>query len=80
MSEHINEYVRSQFRELMEQMFPCGVAFGGEQHRDLVRVFLAGAFIMDRDRNTTLEAMIHEATGEGWFPGFEWNWKTGVPN
>ena len=83
MSKPLREYLTTEFKQVASAMWPDGlnvVGFGSEQHRDMVRLYLAGAFVMDKAKSDELEAMMMEAAETNWLPGDEWNWPVSQQN
>lgn len=70
----MEKYIKEQFARLASHMWPCGIAWGSSQHRDIVRVFLAGAFAADEGKHPELERLVMTATAEDWLPDESWRW------
>ncbi len=68
------QHLRMGFRLMASGMFQgIPVEMGGEQHRDLVRVYLVGA-MCSRPADPALEALVEMVSREGWRPPAPWNW------
>jgi len=74
------DYVKKEFRQYASVMYPDGLDWGGQQHRDCVRMFVAGAFAMDRDESLEFETFVMDINGESWSPDDSWNWNPSEQN
>jgi len=79
-NKDIRRYMQSQFRELMQPIFPSGIAWGSPWHAVLVQTFLVGAYCWrpspNRGEQRALEKLMMEAAADDWAPGVEWQWET----
>ena len=79
---NLEQYLQGQLSEIAAAMFPKGLpgGFGGPQHRDIVRLFLAGGLVMtDKTAGeaTDMDRLVSDACEEDWAPGSDWNWPIG---
>ncbi len=73
-------YCQEQFKSLAVSMWPNGVEWGSDQHRDIVRVFLAGCFVMDQQKHQELTQYMTAVVEMSWRPEKNWEWPTADSN
>ena len=73
-------YVQREFLQFASAMYPDGVDWQSDQHRDIVRVWVAACFTMDTSKDKGLERLASSMTADGWQPDESWQWRASEQN